>query len=136
MPLTSFLDIVGCVPDKMAPKYKHLLPFLKNLYTNSTKEEIRETAALIYAIISVHTSEKRAIDNEIKEFVSQSLNNKSLEAQCGYTSAFANICERCISLSKNGKFGGKGFSPKTWEPYQEGAVVLGKFIGIFNFIFG
>ncbi|XP_048484818.1 proteasome adapter and scaffold protein ECM29 isoform X3 [Plutella xylostella] len=128
MPLTSFLDIVGCVPDKMAPKYKHLLPFLKNLYTNSTKEEIREAAALIYAIISVHTSEKRAIDNEIKEFVSQSLNNKSLEAQCGYTSAFANICERCISLSKNGKFGGKGFSPKTWEPYQEGAVVLANFL--------
>lgn len=126
MPLTCFLDIVGCVPEKMASKYTSLLPFLRNLFTTSTKEDIRDIAAVIYAIITVNTSEKSAIDKEIKEFVVQGQNNKNLEAQCGYLAAFANMCERCIALSRRGKFGGKGFQSANWEPYQEGAVVLGK----------
>lgn len=126
MPLSCFLDIVGCVPEKMASKYTSLLPFLRNLFTTSTKEDIRDVAAVIYAIITVHTSEKSAIDKEIKEFVVQGQNNKSLEAQCGYLAALSNMCERCVTLSKRGKFGGKGFSPANWEPYQDGAVVLGK----------
>lgn len=128
MPLTCFLDIVGCVPEKMASKYTNLLPFFKNLFTTSTKEEIRDIAAVIYAVINVHTSEKLAIDKEIHEFVVQGRNNKTLETQCGYLSAFANLCERCIVLSKKGKFGGKGFKPENWEPYQAGALCLGKFL--------
>lgn len=128
MPLSCFLDIIGCVPEKMASKYTSLLPFLRNLFTTSTKEDIRDISAVIYAIITVHTSEKSAIDKEIKEFVAQGQNNKSLEAQCGYLSAFSNLCERCIVLSKRAKFGGKGFNPANWEPYQEGAVVLANFL--------
>lgn len=125
MPLTCFLDIVGCVPEKMAAKYTSLLPFLRNLFTTSTKEEIRETAAVIYAIISVQTSDKSTIEKEIREFVVQG-QSKDLEAQCGSLCAFANMCERSIALAKRGKFGGKGFNPSTWEPYQEGALCLGK----------
>lgn len=128
MPLTCFLDIVGCVPEKMASKYTSLLPFLRNLFTTSTKEDIRDIAATIYAIITVNTSEKNAIDKEIKEFVVQGQSNKNLESQCGYLAAFANLCERCIALSKRGKFGGKGFQSANWEPYQEGAVVLANFL--------
>ncbi|XP_045493111.1 proteasome adapter and scaffold protein ECM29 [Colias croceus] len=128
MPLTCFLDIVGCVPDEMAPKYTSLLPFLLNLLTTSTKEEIRETAATIFAIITVHTSEKSAIDKQIKEFVVQGVNNKSLEAQCGYIAAFTNMCERCIMQYRKGKFGGKGFNPVNWEPYQEAALCLANFL--------
>ncbi|CAH0699772.1 unnamed protein product [Spodoptera exigua] len=128
MPLSCFLDIIGCVPEKMAAKYTSLLPFLRNLFTSSTKEDIRDISAVIYAIITVHTSEKSAIDKEIKEFVSQGQNNKNLEAQCGYLAAFSSLCERCIVLSKRAKFGGKGFNPANWEPYQEGAVVLANFL--------
>nr|XP_049703179.1 proteasome adapter and scaffold protein ECM29 [Helicoverpa armigera] len=128
MPLSCFLDIVGCVPDKMSSKYTSLLPFLRNLFTTSTKEDIREIAAVIYAIITVNTSEKSAIDKEIKEFVVQGKSNKNLEAQCGYLSAVSNLCERCVVLAKRGKFGGKGFSPANWEPYQEGAVVFANFL--------
>lgn len=124
MPLTCFLDIIGCVPDKMASKYTSLLPFLRNLFTASTKEDVRDTAAVIYAIITVHTSDKSAIDKEIKEFVVQARDNKSLESQCGYITAFANMCERCIVLAKRAKFGGKGFVAANWEPYQEGALCL------------
>ncbi|XP_072940517.1 proteasome adapter and scaffold protein ECM29 [Epargyreus clarus] len=124
MPLTCFLDIVGCVPDKMAPKYTNLLPFLQNLFTTSSKEDIRETAAVIFAVITVHTSSKNEIDKEIKEFVLQAKNNKSLEAQCGYMAAFSHLCERCIAMSKRDKFGGKGFNPVNWEPYQEAALCL------------
>lgn len=126
MPLTCFLDIVGCVPEKIASKYTSLLPFLKTLFTTSTKEDIREAASVIYAIITVNTSEKSAIEKEIKEFVEQGNNNKNLETQCGYLCAFAHMCERCIVLAKRGKFGGKGFSPANWEPYKDGVVVLGK----------
>ncbi|CAK1553468.1 unnamed protein product [Leptosia nina] len=128
MPLTCFLDIVGCVPNEMAAKYTTLLPFLLNLFTSSTKEEIRETAATIFAIIFVNTNEKAAIDKQIKEFVVQGVNNKSLEAQCGYIAAFTNMCERCIVLARKGKFGGKGFNPVNWEPYQEAAVALANFL--------
>ncbi|KAH9632202.1 hypothetical protein HF086_015234 [Spodoptera exigua] len=128
MPLSCFLDIIGCVPEKMAAKYTSLLPFLRNLFTSSTKEDIRDISAVIYAIITVHTSEKSAIDKEIKEFVSQGQNNKNLEAQCGYLAAFSSLCERCIVLSKRAKFGGKGFNSANWEPYQEGAVVLANFL--------
>ncbi|KOB74355.1 Proteasome-associated protein ECM29-like protein [Operophtera brumata] len=113
MSLTCFLDIVGCVPEKIASKYTSLLPFLRNLFTTSTKEEIRDIAALIFAIIT------------IKEFVEQGVGNKNLESQCGYVAAFAHMCERCVALSKRAKFGGKGFSPAGWEPYQDGAVCLG-----------
>lgn len=128
MPLTCFLDIVGCVPEKMASKYTNLLPFFKNLFMTSTKEEVRDIAAVIYAVINVHTNEKLAIDKEIQEFVVQGRNNKTLETQCGYLSAFASLCERCIVLSKKGKFGGKGFKPENWEPYQAGALCLGKYL--------
>ncbi|CAH4007387.1 unnamed protein product [Pieris brassicae] len=128
MPLTCFLDIVGCVPDKMAPKYSTLLPFLLNLFTTSTKEEVRETAAIIYAIIFVAINEKSTIDRQIKEFVVRGVNNRSLEAQCGYIAVFTNMCERCIVLSRKGKFGGKGFNPVNWEPYQEAAVALVNFL--------
>ncbi|KAL0840590.1 hypothetical protein ABMA28_015796 [Loxostege sticticalis] len=128
MPLTCFLDIVGCVPEKIASKYTSLLPFLKTLFTTSTKEDIREAASVIYAIITVNTSEKSAIEKEIKEFVEQGNNNKNLETQCGYLCAFAHMCERCIVLAKRGKFGGKGFSPANWEPYKEGVVVLANFL--------
>lgn len=65
MSLTCFLDIVGCVPEKMASKYTSLLPFLRNLFTTSTKEEIREAASVIFAIITTHTSEKSAIDKQV-----------------------------------------------------------------------
>ncbi|KAI5643789.1 hypothetical protein NE865_04185 [Phthorimaea operculella] len=126
--LSCFLDIIGCVPQKMAPKYTNLLPFLKNLFTTSTKEDIRETAAVIYAIITVHTSDKTAIEREINEFVVQGKDNKTLEAQCGYITAFANLCERCIVLSKRGKFGGKGFSATSWEPFQKGVICLANFL--------
>ncbi|XP_068630379.1 proteasome-associated protein ECM29 homolog [Battus philenor] len=128
MPLTCFLDIVGCVPEIMASKYESLLPFLMNLFTTSTKEDIRDTAAVIYAIITANTGNKSTIDKNIKEFVAQSQGNKGLEAQCGYISAFSHLCERCIALSKRGKFGGKGFSPSNWEPYQEGALCLGNML--------
>lgn len=128
MPLTCFLDIVGCVPDKMSSKYSSLLPFLKTLFTTSTKEDIRDTASLIYAIITVHTSDKTAIDKEINEFVVQGQGNKDLESQCGYLSAFAHMCERCIMLARRGKFGGKGFNAANWEPYQQGVLCLGKYI--------
>ncbi|KAL4708413.1 hypothetical protein ACJJTC_019649, partial [Scirpophaga incertulas] len=124
MSLTCFLDIVGCTPEKMAPKYKHLLPFVKNLVTSSTKEDIREIASVIYAIITVHTTEKAAIEREISEFAEEGKNNKFLEAQCGYLSAFAHMCERCIVLAKKGKFGGKGFKAANWAPYKQGFVAL------------
>lgn len=126
MALTCFLDIVGCAPKKMADKYTNILPFLKNLFTTSTKEDIRENSAAIYAIITVHTSNKASIENEIKEFVEQSQKNKNLETQCGYLIAFTHLCERCIVLSKKGNFGGKGFNPSNWEPYKNGALCLGK----------
>lgn len=128
MPLTCFLDVVGCVPEKIAIKYTTLLPFLKNLFTTSTKEDIREIAAAIYAIISVQTSNKAAMESELKEFVVQGKNNKNLESQCGYLSAFSQLCERCIVMSKKGKFGGKGFKASSWEPYKEGVLCLGKFV--------
>lgn len=73
---------------------------------------------------------------QIKEFVEQGVGNKNLEAQCGYVTAFAHLCERCVALSKRAKFGGKGFSPAGWEPYQEGAVCLGKCKKLFSFRFG
>ncbi|XP_052738355.1 proteasome-associated protein ECM29 homolog [Bicyclus anynana] len=128
MPLTCFLDIVGCVPTKMAEKYTALLPFLKNLFATSTKEDIREISAAIYAIIVVHTNNKTEIEKEIKECVEQCRSNKNLEAQCGYIMAFTHLCDRCIVLAKRNKFGGKGFNSSNWEPYKEGVVCLANFL--------
>ncbi|XP_063621128.1 proteasome-associated protein ECM29 homolog [Cydia splendana] len=128
MPLTCFLDIVGCVPEKIASKYTNLLPFLKNLFVTTTKEDIREAASVIYAIITVHTSEKSAIERELKDFVVQGDSNRNLESQCGYLCVFSHMCERCLVLAKRGKFGGKGFTGANWEPYQEGVRSLAKFL--------
>ncbi|XP_052750867.1 proteasome-associated protein ECM29 homolog [Galleria mellonella] len=128
MPLTCFLDIVGCVPEKMASKYANLLPFLKTLFTTSTKEEIRDTAAVIYAIITVNTSDKTAIEKEITEFVVQGQGNKNLESQCGYLCAFAHISERCVVMVKKGKFGGKGFNAANWEPFKQGVICLANYL--------
>ncbi|GBP15166.1 Proteasome adapter and scaffold protein ECM29 [Eumeta japonica] len=129
MPLTCFLDVIGCVSEKLANKYTNMLPLFKNLFTNSTREEIRETSAIIYAIITVHSSEKTQIEKEIKDYVELCSNSKNLEAQCGYACVFSHLCERYINMSKKGEqFDGKVLSVADWEPYKAAVQCLANFL--------
>lgn len=130
MPLTCFLDIVGCNPQEMAPKYTSLLPFLKNLYMTSTKEDVRDVAGTIYAIIFVTTSDRNTIENEImtaKELYQKQHELRNLESRCGILAALSNVCERCLAYAKRGMLGGEHFDVKNWHSYKIVAAAIGKY---------
>ncbi|CAB3243794.1 unnamed protein product [Arctia plantaginis] len=131
MPLTCFLDIVGCNPQEMAPKYTSLLPFLKNIYMTSTKEDVRDVAGMIYAIIFVTTSDKNTIENEImaaKELYKKPHELRNLETRCGILAALSNVCERCLAYAKRGMFGGQHFDAKNWASYKIVAAAIANFL--------
>ncbi|CAH2075093.1 unnamed protein product, partial [Iphiclides podalirius] len=128
MPLTCLLDIIGCVPDVMAPKYSGLLPFLAGLFATTTREEVRHIAAQAFATITAATAERPTAEAELRGLVAQAQGNQPLEAKCGAVAAFSNLCERCIALARRGRFGGKGFRPAEWQPYREAAVCLANYL--------
>lgn len=87
------LEVVGCVPNLYTVFSDHI-NWLRDLLS-STKEEVREQAAVLYAVIINRALDEKNFESAVEYLVSQT-NNKSLEAQHGAVLGIGNCMERKI----------------------------------------
>lgn len=87
------LEVVGCVPTLHTVFADHL-NWLRDLL-NSTKEEVREQAAVLYAVVINKAFDDKKFESAIQHLISQT-GNKSLEAQHGAILGIGNCMERKI----------------------------------------
>lgn len=87
------LEVVGCVPTLHTVFADHL-NWLRDLL-NSTKEEIREQAAVLYGVIINKALDEKKFESAIQYLISQT-GNKNLEAQHGAILGIGNCMERKI----------------------------------------
>lgn len=129
MPFTCLLDIVGCAPQKMAPQFVDQLPFLKNQFTNTVRNDIRDTVSLIYSIILATTGTKEDIEAALADLLKNSKSSKNLETQCGYIATLSNLLERCIVLHKQKKISlfSDNFNILEWSVFKDTVEFLGNF---------
>lgn len=92
-PLSCMLEVVGCVPTLHTVFSDHLT-WLRDLL-NSTKEEVREQAAVLYAVVISRALDDRGFEGAIDYLISQT-GTKSLEAQHGAILGIGNCMERKI----------------------------------------
>lgn len=115
------MEIVGCVP----ASHKLLLNDLKWIreLINSTKEEIREFASLLYGIIIAHgLPDDDKFEETVKDLITGTENNKYLETQHGCLLGVANGVERRITI-KQIQFD----NVLNLEIYKNSVVVISKF---------
>lgn len=91
------IEVVGCVP-ALGEMIKDNI----NWVLNSMKEEIREQASVLYAIIANRTFDEKGFENAVRQLISQT-SSKSLEAQHGAILGVANCMERKIYSRKDEK---------------------------------
>lgn len=96
--LNALLEILGSVPHYIVKSYEKELPWLCSLLT-STKQDVRQLAAKIYAAITGYFSK-----NEFEKHVSNIMdimNKKNLEAQHGALMALTYMMERNLMQQRN-----------------------------------
>lgn len=87
------LEIVGCVPQLYSVLVKDM-NWLRDLM-NSLKEEIREQAAVLYAVILNYGSSEKDFDEAI-DFLIKQTSSRNLESQHGALLGIGNCMERRI----------------------------------------
>lgn len=87
------LEVVGCVPSLHTVFSDHL-NWLRDIL-NSTKEEVREQGAVLYAVVINKALDEKRFETAIEYLISQT-KNKSLEAQHGAILGIGNCMERKI----------------------------------------
>lgn len=92
-PLSCMLEVIGCVP-ALHTVFSDHLNWLRDLL-NSTKEEIREQAAVLYAVVTNKALDAKSFETAIEYLISQTA-NKNLEAQHGAILGIGNCMERRI----------------------------------------
>ncbi|XP_011685024.1 PREDICTED: proteasome-associated protein ECM29 homolog [Wasmannia auropunctata] len=97
--LNALLEVLGSVPHYMIKSYEKELPWLSSLLA-STKQDVRQLAAKIYAAITGYFSR-----NEFEKHVSNVMNvmnRKNLEAQHGALMTLTYMMERNLIQQRNG----------------------------------
>lgn len=95
---------------------KEKLPWFKDLLS-STKEEIREQASVLYAIIANQALDQKQFEELLIHFFNQA-NGKNLEAQHGAILGIANCLERKLMENK---------SNVAEEIHKKSLATIGKF---------
>lgn len=114
----ALLEVVGCVPEVLAPKFVDRLPVFKDLLRN-TSEEMRDLAAQIFGILAAHGLKSGSdFDKCITELVHDTTNKKTLlEQQHGQLLAMAHAVEHSIVIFRS--TGTKGVSDVLkWPIYK------------------
>lgn len=96
--LNALLEVLGSVPPYIVKAYEKELPWLCTLLT-STKQDMRQLAAKVYAAITAYLSR-----NEFEKQVSDIMDimkKKSLEAQHGALMALIYMMERNLAQQRN-----------------------------------
>lgn len=97
------LEVVGCVPALHSVFSDHI-GWLRDLL-NSTKEEVREQAAALYAVVINEALDEKSFDSAVEHLVSQTGTGRNLEAQHGAILGIGNCMERRI-VARRGASGG------------------------------
>ncbi|KAL6433433.1 hypothetical protein ACFW04_006522 [Cataglyphis niger] len=96
--LNALLEVLGSVPHYIVKSYEKELPWLRSLLT-STKQDVRQLAAKIYAAITGYLPK-----NEFEKHVSNIMdimNKKNLEAQHGALMALTYMMEKYLMQQRN-----------------------------------
>lgn len=96
--LNALLEVLGSVPPYIVKTYEKELPWLSTLLT-STKQDVRQLAAKVYAAITAYFSR-----NEFEKHVSSIMDimkKKNLEAQHGALMALIYMMERNLTQQRN-----------------------------------
>lgn len=96
--LNALLEVVGSISKHMTAICQKELPWIYTLLT-STKAEVRELAAKIYAIVVTHST-VNDFEKDVKDCLSL-LNKKDLESQHGALMALSYIMERKLMLKRD-----------------------------------
>lgn len=118
-PLSCVVEVLGCVP-KFSSLFSNDVKWVCDLLS-STKEELRELASLLYAIIICETYDEKEFGLAVNHLITQT-GSKSLEAQHGAISGIASALERKIMLQKSTT---ADFT--NWELYQNCISTIGKY---------
>lgn len=92
------MEVLGSVPHYIVKSYEKELPWLRSLLT-STKQDVRQLAAKIYAAITGYFPK-----NEFEKHVSNIMdimNKKNLEAQHGALMALTYMMEKYLMQQRN-----------------------------------
>lgn len=92
------MEVFGSVPHYIVKSYEKELPWLRSLLT-STKQDVRQLAAKIYAAITGYFPK-----NEFEKHVSNIMdimNKKNLEAQHGALMALTYMMEKYLMQQRN-----------------------------------
>lgn len=92
------MEVLGSIPHYIVKSYEKELPWLRSLLT-STKQDVRQLAAKIYAAITGYFPK-----NEFEKHVSNIMdimNKKNLEAQHGALMALTYMMERYLMQQRN-----------------------------------
>ncbi|XP_034253765.1 proteasome adapter and scaffold protein ECM29 [Thrips palmi] len=128
LPLLALLEIVGCIPQVLAPKFVDKLPVFKDLL-HHTSEEIRDLAAQIFGILSAHGLKIESdFDRCLSELVHDTSNKKTLlEQQHGQLLAMAHAIERSIVIYRTS--GTKDSATlKKWPTYKTVILTIYSFL--------
>lgn len=91
------LEVLGCVPS-LHTIFSNAMNWLKDLLT-STKEEVREQGAVLYALIKNTATDETQFKDSIEYLISQT-KSKNLEAQHGAILAIGHCLERRIMAKR------------------------------------
>ncbi|KAJ8977535.1 hypothetical protein NQ317_010055 [Molorchus minor] len=119
-PLCCMVELIGCVPSLTVHVSKDLHRIREQL--NTTKEEIREYSALLYAVLLVYSTEDSEFEMAINYLLSQS-SNKGLEGQHGALLGIGNCLELKILNKK-----AEGKDVKDWDLVKKSIETLVLFI--------
>lgn len=121
------IEVTGCVP----VLHSHILKDLQWIrdQLHSTKEEIRELSALLYAILLAHSTNDGEFETSVGYLLSQTGNTKSLEAQHGALLAIGNCLEMKIMNKKS-----ENKELKNWNVLKNSIQTLGvSYMHIYKF---
>nr|CAD7460685.1 unnamed protein product [Timema tahoe] len=115
VPLACLVEVLGSIPDLLAPKYLGKLAWFKGFLSSPT-EAVRELAALLYAFIIVHGLDTPQFEETLRELITVTVKSRSLETRHGHLLSLSHALERKIMSMK--KFGTTD-KLATWPLYKD-----------------
>ncbi|KAJ1522342.1 hypothetical protein ONE63_002635 [Megalurothrips usitatus] len=127
LPVLALLEIVGCIPQVLAPKFVDRLPVFKDLL-HHTSEEMRDLSSQIFGVLAAYGMKEDDFDRCVTGLVHDTTNKKTLlEQQHGQLLAIAHAVERAIVIFRSS--GAKDVSAlKSWPTYKTVILTIYSFL--------
>lgn len=114
-------ELIGCLPI-LHTYLANEITWIKDLL-NSTKEEIRESASMLYGVLVAHNQTDDQFQQTINDLKRSTTNDKYPEIQHGSILGIANAIERRITIKK------VNFENiNSWDLYKTSLSLLCKYV--------